>query len=394
MMKKWELPYLKVCLLLSLVILSFVFAMFQGGFVSWFLFASFFPFALYIFMLMLYPFKKMKVHRTFHQREYHSGDEILVEIMIERKSKWPLLYLVMEDLIPPALMPNGRNSSKQLFFFVFRQSLKLSYRLPLVMRGEHVFQGIRLTTGDLLGFYVKKETFTCQDVLLIYPSYKRVEASQIEPLFEAGKQTAVYRRHPITSIISGVRQYMPGDGLSRIHWKATARKHEIMTKEFEERKSQDVMIIMDQRESPIFEEMVAFVASLSQAMLLQGIGVGFAGSHFGQAAVTIGKGEVQKRKIFYQLALITEKGSEVNVSSGFRGMGGDTMFFVVTAQLTEELLSSLRIWKGGGEVTIFLMQSVPKHEGNEEGSIEAKRRGMTCHMLFATDWKSKMKEEM
>ncbi|MDQ7863681.1 DUF58 domain-containing protein [Peribacillus frigoritolerans] len=38
------------------------------------------------------------------------------------------------------------------------------------------------------------------------------------------------------SVVSGVREYQPGDQLSWINWKATARTSEIMTKEFEVQK--------------------------------------------------------------------------------------------------------------------------------------------------------------
>ena len=43
-----------------LLIATFVFAMFQGGFVSWFLFYTFLPFALYSFVLFFYPLTSIR----------------------------------------------------------------------------------------------------------------------------------------------------------------------------------------------------------------------------------------------------------------------------------------------------------------------------------------------
>lgn len=393
-MKAKITPFVKLLLLLVLVCLSFLFAMFQGGFVSWFLFAGFLPFALYACILMLFPFRMVKIKRMFHQQEYKVGDEIIVEITIERSNKWPLLYLVIEDVVPSAFLRDGLNPSKKLLFFVFRQSITYSYRVLVTMRGEHVFQGIILTTGDILGFYRKTETFTNQDYLLVYPSYKMIDKLQLTSMFEVGKHTSALRSHQVDSIVSGVRHYMPGDGLSRIHWKATAKKQEMMTKDFEELKSQDVVIILEQSQSPVFEPMITFVASLSRALLLQGSRVGFLGSHHINEPLIIGKGERQRRKIFYQLAQLKEEQSVATSFTKLVGMGGNTVFIVVVSQLSEELLSSLRIVKGIGAVTIFIMKNESGIEMTEDGSIEANSRGIACQMLSVTEWTSIEEEEM
>ena len=46
-----------------LLIATFMFAMFQGGFVSWFLFYTFLPFVLYSFVLFFYPLSSFDVER-------------------------------------------------------------------------------------------------------------------------------------------------------------------------------------------------------------------------------------------------------------------------------------------------------------------------------------------
>ncbi|MBR8646101.1 DUF58 domain-containing protein [[Brevibacterium] frigoritolerans] len=64
-------------------------------------------------------------------------------------------------------------------------------------------------------------------------------------------------------MVSGVREYQPGDQLSWINWKATARTSEIMTKEFEVQKNRDVFIMLDEKPSDLFEESIEMAASLA-----------------------------------------------------------------------------------------------------------------------------------
>ena len=74
----------KLVSFLLLVVTTFVYAMFQGGFVSWFLFISFLPFALYAFLILVYPLKDFEVSRTINQEKYRAGDRLGPLLLGER----------------------------------------------------------------------------------------------------------------------------------------------------------------------------------------------------------------------------------------------------------------------------------------------------------------------
>ena len=60
----------KLILLFLLIAMVFSYAMFQGGFVSWFLFYSFLPFALYGLFVAAYPIRDWQVKRKILKYEY------------------------------------------------------------------------------------------------------------------------------------------------------------------------------------------------------------------------------------------------------------------------------------------------------------------------------------
>ena len=59
-----------------------------------------------------------------------------------------------------------------------------------------------------------------------------------------------------TTMATGVRNYQAGDRVTWIHWKSFARTQTLMTKEFEDRRSQELFLVMDGRNSEVFEDLV------------------------------------------------------------------------------------------------------------------------------------------
>ena len=70
-----------------------------------------------------------------------------------------------------------------------------------------------------------------------------------------------------TTMATGVRNYQAGDRVTWIHWKSFARTQTLMTKEFEDRRSQELFLIMDGRDSEIFEDLVELTASILKEAL-------------------------------------------------------------------------------------------------------------------------------
>ena len=71
----------------------------------------------------------------------------------------------------------------------------------------------------------------------------------MENHFEQGALSANINLVKDSTISVGVRDYKPGDRFSWIDWKATARTNNIMTKEFEQQRSHNIMIFMDRTPS-------------------------------------------------------------------------------------------------------------------------------------------------
>ncbi len=273
-----------VIFILILSGILFSYAMFQGGFVSWFLFYSFLPILFYHFGLLFYPINNWKVQRELSRHIIQAGDDVTVTLTLHRSFPFPLYYCMFEEMIPESLLRKDskhhkyhymdqpevldvKRSMKQVIFVGFRKKIKISYTLDQVPRGEHQLQGIRVLTSDVLGFVKKEHIFTVKDELIVYPVERDIRLTEGISSFEQGTAAVNAFHLENTNVATGVRKYAPGDRFSWIHWKQTAKSNTVMTKEFEQERSASLLLILDacnsKRNNPLaFEAAVELTLSL------------------------------------------------------------------------------------------------------------------------------------
>lgn len=279
--------------------------MLQGGFVSWFLFYSTIPIGLYSLLLPFYALRDAEVKRITNQNEYAAGEQFLSTITIKRKFPFPLLYLVIEDELPPQFTSCIQTKvNKVILFPGFKRNISFQYVIDTIPRGEHTFSSVRVKTGDLFGMMEKEVTFSVPDAFLVYPQYVDITYRQLENHFEQGALSANINLAKDSTVSVGVREYKPGDRFSWIDWKATARTNNIMTKEFEQQRSHNIMIFMDRTESPLFESVVTFTASIVRAVLKQNSPASFVSVGKEQTIFPLNNGDTQLHQIFCHLAKV------------------------------------------------------------------------------------------
>ncbi len=294
--------------LVLLMTVSFCYAMFQGGFVSWFIFYSFLPFSVYALILLFYPLHDLIVERKVNKRECQAGESVEIALTFTRKNRLPLLFMVVEEELPQRLEDRGFQR-KIIIFPGFRRTFSMSYTLEDMERGEHSFQSIRFWVGDFFGLVEKEAIYSSPLKITVFPRYHELAYSDFDRVFNQGTVVSTKKTQREHSVVSGVREYQPGDQLSWINWKATARTSEIMTKEFEVQKSRDVFIMLDEKPSDLFEESIVMAASVAHAMLKKGMEIGYV-SMGSRMIIPAAAGNNQKRKIFYRL--VKEEPSAVN----------------------------------------------------------------------------------
>lgn len=286
-----------ILFIITLFAILFSYAMFQGGFVSWFLFFSFLPIFLYLLGFLMYPINRWKVTREISHHSIEAGKSVHATIKIERSFPFPLYYCVIEEVIPQTLMKlDNRNNKyqymnhpdklyverriKRVTFPIFKRRIQFAYTLKQVPRGEHRLKKIRIRTSDIFGFAKKEHVVEIANEIIVYPRRHHLQMTERFSNYEQGSVSS--SRHHLTNsnVAIGVREYAPGDRFSSIDWKQTARKNTVMTKEFEQEKSTDILLVHDSCNTdglnPLaFEATVEICLSLMETFRKQEAQVGF-----------------------------------------------------------------------------------------------------------------------
>ncbi|MCB0235750.1 MAG: DUF58 domain-containing protein, partial [Anaerolineae bacterium] len=146
------------------------------------------------------------------------------------------------------------------------------------------------------------------------------------------------RTHYVTTNVSGVRDYVPGDSFNRIHWRSTARTGRLIVKEFELDPTADIWIVLDldkfahvaspwtappQDVGPAvlrheragltlppstMEYAVTIAASLARHFIIEDRSVGFVAHAQHRELIQPDRGERQLTKILETLAVVNATG--------------------------------------------------------------------------------------
>jgi uncharacterized protein (DUF58 family) len=122
-------------------------------------------------------------------------------------------------------------------------------RTWLTQRGAFSLGPTTIASGDPFGLFPVKQIVPGRDKLVVLPLIIPIH-DFFSPLgFLPGGKAIRRKSFEVTPHASGVREYVTGDPLKRIHWASSARRDKLMVKEFEQDPQAEVWIFLDaQRE--------------------------------------------------------------------------------------------------------------------------------------------------
>lgn len=263
----------------------------------------------------------LRVLRDTPQSRIQVGEALRERLGLRNASLLPKLWLEVFD---GGDLP-GRSAGNVVS--VGGRSEKRWRRTTLCSRrGRYTMGPLTITSSDPFGLFTRTVQAGPRRELLVYPQIVPLPDFSLPALELPGGNIAQRRSYNATPTVSSVRDYAPGDSLSTVSWKATARHQKMMVKEFELDPVADVWIVLDLHrrlhveeaardrrvsedpERPYLNSTVEYAvtaaASVASALLDRGRSVGIiAGSH-GHLVVPPDRGARQLWKILEILAVV------------------------------------------------------------------------------------------
>ena len=280
----------------------------------------------------------LALRRYTRTRRSQVGQYAEEQFEVNNRSIWPKLWIEIED---DSTLP-WHPASRVISSLGRQSSQRWQVRTLCTQRGRFRLGPLTLHSGDPLGIFSVNQPLNDTSQLIVYPMV--VDLISFEPSIAdlSGGEARHRRTHQITSNVAGVREYVHGDSLNRIHWPTTARSRRFMVKEFELDPTADVWLYLDLNEStetalpwtpsppdpgifalrdrkrqekhfelpPITTEYaVTVMASLARYFVMnnRAIGVSSWGAH--REYIQSDRGERQLNKILEALAVVEADGS-------------------------------------------------------------------------------------
>ncbi len=231
-MRPWQL--------IALILIMGVLAVFDGWKPFWVLFyALVVAFALSLVWLALCV-RGLKFTRSSVGARAQVGDRIEERLALENHSWIPKLWVQVSDASTLPGHHAGYVSSVGP-----RQRIAWRARTLCRRRGRYTLGPVTATTGDPLGLFRREMTLAPSTQLIVLPNVFELRSFPLFPGIMPGRGRGSQRSLHTTTNVVTVRDYRPGDALTRMHWPSTARHGQLMVKEFDLDPTIDVVILLD-----------------------------------------------------------------------------------------------------------------------------------------------------
>ena len=194
----------------------------------------------YIFLFLLSP---SPLAKRITAERFSNGDENKVILLITNTLRFKVEIDIIDEL--PAQFQQRDWLIKRSFKAGEQKSI--SYLLRPTERGEYEFGNIILYVRSGLGLVMRRHDVPAAVTVPVFPSFMQLRKytllSQTTIQSEHGNKRMRKIGHSME--FEQIKEYVRGDDIRTINWKATARKTSLMVNNFTDEKSQQVYCIID-----------------------------------------------------------------------------------------------------------------------------------------------------
>ncbi|MAP80854.1 MAG: DUF58 domain-containing protein [Aequorivita sp.] len=128
-----------------------------------------------------------------------------------------------------------------------KEKTTFNYQVRPVERGEYTFGNLNCYVSSVIGLVQKRYTFNSEQMVKVYPSFIQMRKHDFLAIDQRLSQTGLkkIRRIGHTMEFEQIKEYVVGDDVRTINWKATAKQAHLMVNQFQDEKMQPIYSIID-----------------------------------------------------------------------------------------------------------------------------------------------------
>lgn len=229
---------------LGILVVLFVFAFFFERLIDYFKIGLFVIIGLLVFdILLLYRTKNaIKASRNLPDK-FSNGDKNPVDILVTNQYSSAIHIKIIDEL--PIQFQERSFEIKELL--QKSDSKTFPYTVRPTERGEYHFGGLQIFASTTLGFAQRKFSFNQDAMVPNYPSFLQLRKYELMAFTNKLRDYGLkkIRRIGHTMEFEQIKDYVQGDDVRNINWKASAKRNQLMINQFQDEKSQPVYSVID-----------------------------------------------------------------------------------------------------------------------------------------------------
>lgn len=192
--------------------------------------------------LLLRRLEAVRARRT-HEEILSLGAGNKVVVLVENPTALPCRFALRdappeectheEAMVAGALSPFG--------------SFSFTYHLTPLRRGECRFGPLTLRVKTQLGLWIAQREVAVDDRVKVFPNLLQTKQQQLLTRRQRTRLMGLraMRLRGQGTEFESLREYLPDDELRRVDWKASARRHALVTREYDIERNQQIMLVLD-----------------------------------------------------------------------------------------------------------------------------------------------------
>ncbi len=194
-------------------------------------------------VLLTFSVKQPVKFKRIVQNRLNLGDINEVKIEVTNLTGQPVSFVLHEGF--PVEM---QERSKRFKAVLMPNELRtFHYDFVPKERGEYMFSDAFFMISSIFFLVKRRVIIPAAEAIAVYPSVLQMKKYELLVFQQQKTSSGIkkIRRIGQTSEFEQIKNYVQGDEIKTINWKATSRKNELMVNQYQEEKSQHIFCIID-----------------------------------------------------------------------------------------------------------------------------------------------------
>jgi len=194
-------------------------------------------------IILLFSAKRGVIAYRVLPEKLSNGDQNPIGLSINNYYTFPVFIKIIDE-IPIQFQVRNFNIERKLDA---SSKSELQYELRPTERGEYHFGKLNVYVTSIFGLISRRFNFDDHAMVPTYPSFMQLRKYNLLAISNNLNQYGIKKVRKLghTMEFEQIKEYVLGDDLRTINWKATAKKNQLMVNQFQDEKSQPVYSVID-----------------------------------------------------------------------------------------------------------------------------------------------------